>query len=966
MSDKIDYRSTLNLPDTPFPMRGDLPKREPGWVKEWEDKGLYKRLREARAGAPKFVLHDGPPYANGQIHMGHAVNKILKDMIVKARQLKGMDAAYIPGWDCHGLPIENAIEKKFGRKLARDDMQAKSRAFATEQIDLQRVDFKRLGVLAEWDHPYRTMDFKNEAEELRAFKKVVERGFVYRGLKPVYWCFDCGSSLAEFEIEYADKKSQTLDVAFLSAEPDKLAAAFGLASLSKDAFAVIWTTTAWTIPANQALNLNPELTYALVDTERGLLVLAESLVDKCMERYQLTGTVVATTLGKNLGGLNFKHPLAHVHAGYDRLSPIYLADYATADDGTGLVHSSPAYGVEDFNSCVAHGMAYDDILNPVQGNGAYEAELPLFGGQHIWKACPVIIEALREAGRLMCTTEITHSYPHCWRHKTPVIYRAAAQWFIRMDEGEGVFTTDKAPKSLRQLALDAIEETSFYPENGKTRLRDMIAGRPDWCISRQRSWGVPLPFFLHKDSGELHPRTMEILDIAADLIEQGGVEAWSKVTTEEVLGAADAPSYSKSTDILEVWFDSGTTHTTVLKGSHAGAGHESGPEADLYLEGHDQHRGWFHSSLLTACAMYGRAPYKGILTHGFTVDSKGHKMSKSLGNGVDPQETSKKLGAEIIRLWVAASDYSGDIAGDEKILARVVDTYRRIRNTLKFLMANVSDFDPAVDAVPFDQMLEIDRYALSRVAQLQADILAHYEVYEFHPVVAKLQIYCSEDLGSFYLDVLKDRLYTTAPKSLARRSAQTALWQILHAMLRLMAPFLSFTAEEAWAVLGAAGKTPAETRDSIFLDTYVHLDSPDEALSMRWSSDLMRLRSKVLRSIEQKRETGEIGSSLQAEVKVTCNSSDAAWIRSFDGVENELKFIFITSKFSIEVNDQLNSFRGSDDLELIFVDVIVSPHAKCERCWHYCDDIGVDPAHPTICGRCTSNLAGVGEVRTFA
>jgi isoleucyl-tRNA synthetase len=576
------------------------------------------------------VLHDGPPYANGQIHMGHAVNKILKDMIVKARQLKGMDAAYIPGWDCHGLPIENAIEKKFGRKLARDDMQAKSRAFATEQIDLQRVDFKRLGVLAEWDHPYRTMDFKNEAEELRAFKKVVERGFVYRGLKPVYWCFDCGSSLAEFEIEYADKKSQTLDVAFLSAEPDKLAAAFGLETLSKDAFAVIWTTTAWTIPANQALNLNPELTYALVDTERGLLVLAESLVDKCMERYQLTGTVVATTLGKNLGGLNFKHPLAHVHPGYDRLSPIYLADYATADDGTGLVHSSPAYGVEDFNSCVAHGMAYDDILNPVQGNGAYEAELPLFGGQHIWKACPVIIEALREAGRLMCTTEITHSYPHCWRHKTPVIYRAAAQWFIRMDEGEGVFTTDKAPKSLRQLALDAIEETSFYPENGKTRLRDMIAGRPDWCISRQRSWGVPLPFFLHKDSGELHPRTMEILDIAADLIEQGGVEAWSKVTTQEILGATDAPSYTKSTDILEVWFDSGTTHTTVLKGSHAGAGHESGPEADLYLEGHDQHRGWFHSSLLTACAMYGRAPYKGILTHGFTVDSKGHKMSKSL------------------------------------------------------------------------------------------------------------------------------------------------------------------------------------------------------------------------------------------------------------------------------------------------------------------------------------------------
>jgi isoleucyl-tRNA synthetase len=574
---KTDYRSTLNLPDTPFPMRGDLPKREPGWVKEWEDKGIYQKLRKARAGAPKFVLHDGPPYANGQIHMGHALNKILKDMIVKSRQLEGMDAAYIPGWDCHGLPIENAIEKKFGRKLARDDMQAKSRAYATEQIDLQRTDFKRLGVLGDWDRPYRTMDFKNEAEEIRAFKKVMERGFVYRGLKPVYWCFDCGSSLAEFEIEYADKKSQTLDVGFLCAEPAKLAAAFGLSALSKDAFAIIWTTTAWTIPANQALNLNPDLTYALVDTERGLLLLAESLVEKCLERFQLSGTVLATTPGKSLELIHFKHPLAHVDAGFDRLSPVYLAEYATAADGTGIVHAAPAYGVEDFNSCVAHGLKYDDILNPVQGNGAYAPDFPLFGGQHIWKACPVIINTLRDAGRLFATSDITHSYPHCWRHKTPVIYRAAAQWFIRMDEGVGVFTKDKAPKSLRQLALDAIEQTSFYPENGKVRLRDMIAGRPDWCISRQRSWGVPLPFFLHKDSGELHPRTMEILDIAANMVEQGGIEAWSLATTESILGAEDATHYTKSADILEVWFDSGTTHTTVLKGSHPGSGPRKRP-----------------------------------------------------------------------------------------------------------------------------------------------------------------------------------------------------------------------------------------------------------------------------------------------------------------------------------------------------------------------------------------------------
>ena len=950
MTEKVDYRSTLNLPDTPFPMRGDLPKREPGWVKEWEEKGIYKKLRLARSGAPKFVLHDGPPYANGQIHMGHAVNKILKDMIVKARQLKGLDAVYIPGWDCHGLPIENAIEKKFGRNLARDEMQARSRAFATEQIDIQRGEFKRLGVLGDWDHPYRTMDFSNEADEIRAFKRVIERGFVYRGLKPVYWCFDCGSSLAEFEIEYADKKSQTLDVGFLCAEPDKLSAAFGVPTLGKDAFAVIWTTTAWTIPANQALNLNPELDYALVDTERGVLILAESLVTQCLERYQLTGSVIATAVGKKLGGIKFKHPLAHVDAGFDRFSPVYLADYATAVDGTGLVHSSPAYGVEDFNSCVAHGMAYDDILNPVQGNGTYASDFPLFGGLHIWKACPVIIDTLRQAGRLFATSDLVHSYPHCWRHKTPVIYRAAAQWFIRMDEGEGVFTKDKAPKSLRKIALDAIEETAFYPENGKVRLRDMIAGRPDWCISRQRSWGVPLPFFLHKDSGELHPRTMEILDIAADMVQQGGIEAWSKATTESILGAADAEHYSKSSDILEVWFDSGTTHTTVLKGSHPGCGHDDGPEADLYLEGHDQHRGWFHSSLLTACAMYGRAPYKGILTHGFTVDSKGHKMSKSAGNGVDPQETSKKLGAEIIRLWVAASDYSGDIAGDEKILARVVDTYRRVRNTLKFLLANVSDFDPASDAVAADQMLEIDRYALSRAAQLQSDILSHYEVYEFHPVVAKLQIYCSEDLGSFYLDVLKDRLYTTAPKSLARRSAQTALWQITQAMLRWMAPFLSFTAEEAWAVLGAAGKTPGATRESIFMDSYIDLPGADSVLLAKWSR-IREIRDGVNKDIEALRAAGKVGSSLQANVVLSVAPDDHALLASLGA---DLKFVFITSKLTLREGEALAIESSS------------SEDTKCERCWHYSADVGADSAHPGLCGRCISNLHGVGEDRKFA
>jgi len=961
---KADYRSTLNLPDTPFPMRGDLPKREPAWAKDWNDSGLYAKLRQARAGQPLFVLHDGPPYANGKLHIGHALNKVLKDMIVKSKQLAGFDAQYIPGWDCHGLPIENAIEKLHGRNLNRDDMQAKSRAYATEQINQQREDFKRLGVLGDWERPYRTMDPANEGGQIRAFKRVIERGFVYRGLKPVYWCFDCGSSLAEFEIEYADKKSDTLDVAFESNDSAALAAAFGLKQLpgdgNKQAFAVIWTTTAWTIPANQALNAHPELDYALVDTPRGVLLLGANLVEKCLERYQLQGQVIATAKGEALRGLVFRHPLYDLDSGtgdysYQRLSPLYLADYVSDSDGTGIVHSAPAYGVDDFNSCMAHGMRYDQILNPVQGNGVYTEELPLFGGQHIWKACARVIEVLAESNRLLATQAITHSYPHCWRHKTPVIYRAAAQWFIRMDEGAGVFTQDKAPKTLRQLALDAIDHTSFYPENGKARLRDMIANRPDWCISRQRSWGVPVPFFLHKDSGELHPRTMEILDQAATIVEQGGIEAWSRVSTADILGAADAEHYTKSTDILEVWFDSGSTFQHVLRGSHKDAYgvlpyHAQGPEADLYLEGHDQHRGWFHSSLLLGCALYDRAPYKGLLTHGFATDGQGRKMSKSLGNTVDPQTVTTKLGAEIVRLWVASTDYSGDLNIDDKILARVVDTYRRVRNTLKFLLANVSDFDPAKDAVAFEQLLEIDRYALSRAAQLQADILAHYQVYEFHPVVSKLQVYCSEDLGAFYLDVLKDRLYTTSANSLARRSAQTALWQITQAMLRWMAPFLSFTAEEAWAVLGAEGKTPTASRESIFMDSYSTLTEPDEALLAKWAR-IREIRDAVNKDIETLRADGKLGSSLQANVTLTVAADDHALLASLG---DDLKFVFITSAIELIAGDALS------------ISTNASKAVKCERCWHYRDDVGHDSGHPTLCGRCTSNLFGSGEDRKVA
>ncbi len=970
----VDYRSTLNLPDTPFPMRGDLPKREPGWVKQWSDEGVYQRLREARHDRPRFVLHDGPPYANGQLHIGHAANKILKDMIVKARQLAGFDSRYTPGWDCHGLPIENAIEKTFGRGLSRAEVQAKSRAYATEQIAQQMADFRRVGVLGDWEHPYRTMDFGNEAGEIRVLKRVVERGFVYRGLKPVYWCFDCGSSLAEFEIEYADRKSTAIDVAFLAADRAALAAAFGLPSIDKDAFAVIWTTTPWTIPANQALNLNPKLEYALVDTERGLLVLAGALVDKCLARYGLEGQVVATALGERLDGLTFHHPLAAVDRGYDRLAPIYLADYATAEDGTGLVHSAPAYGVEDFNSCRAHGLAVDDILNPVQGNGVYEDKLPLFGGHHIWKATPAIVDALRDAGRLLASGTLVHSYPHCWRHKTPVVYRAAAQWFVRMDEPEestrGVFATNPAPQTLRECALDAIDATDFYPENGRARLHDMIVHRPDWCISRQRNWGVPLPFFLHKVTGELHPDTLALIDRAATIVEGGGVEAWSRLSAEDVLGAEgelSAANYAKSNDILDVWFDSGSTFFHVLRGSHPGTtipdDDGKNPEADLYLEGHDQHRGWFHSSLLIACAIEGHAPYRGLLTHGFTVDGSGRKMSKSLGNFVALNEVTAKLGAEIIRLWCASTDYSGDLGVDDKILARVVDAYRRIRNTLRFLFANTSDFDPAKDAVATFDMLEIDRWALARTSELQAEIVGtldpergvftggHFGAYEFHPVVAKLQVFCSEDLGAFYLDVLKDRLYTTAPGSHVRRSAQTALFHIAHAMLRWMAPFLSFTAEEAWKIFGPKGSP------SIFVETYCDTRAWDDAALLAKWSRIAAVRAESNRTIEALRAAGRVGSSLQAAVTV---KAGPAMVDLLGSLGDDLRFVLITSAAKVL------PLAAAADANEFFVEAEPIAEAKCERCWHYRSDVGHDPAHPGLCRRCSANLFGAGEPRTVA
>jgi isoleucyl-tRNA synthetase len=948
--DKPQSKYPVNMTDTPFPMRGDLAKREPGWVKQWQEKKIYHRIRKAAAGRPKFVLHDGPPYANGDIHLGHAVNKILKDMVVKSRTMAGYDAPYVPGWDCHGMPIEIQIEKLFGKNLPTAEVLQKARAYALEQVDRQRAGFIRLGVLGEWENPYMTMAYGNEADELRALGKLLDKGYVYRGLKPVNWCFDCGSALAEAEVEYQDKRDPAIDVGFPFAEQDKLAAAFGLPSLPQgDGFIVIWTTTPWTIPSNQALNVHPEVSYALVQAERAgkplLLILAKDLVESCLQRYQLEGQVIATTTGEALAGIRFKHPLHAVDKFYDRYSPLYLADYVTTDSGTGVVHSAPAYGLEDFQSCKAHGMKDDEILTPVLGDGRFASTLPLFGSMTIWEASKPICNALSEAGALFELKMFDHSYMHCWRHKTPIVYRATNQWFAGMD----ITPKDGGP-TLRESALAGIADTKFFPDWGQARLQGMIANRPDWTLSRQRQWGVPMAFFIHRETGALHPRTPQLLEQVAKLIDKDGIEAWHKLDPKDLLGE-DAAHYEKNRDTLDVWFDSGATHQTVLRGSHK---EQSQFPADLYLEGSDQHRGWFHSSLLTSSMLNARPPYKALLTHGFTVDEHGKKMSKSLGNTLAPQKISDTLGADILRLWVASTDYTGELAISDEILKRVTEAYRRIRNTVRFLLANTSDFDPATNAVPVADMLEIDRYAIAAMAQLQQDVSAHFERYEFHPVVARLQNYCSEDLGGFYLDILKDRLYTTGVDSQARRSAQTALWHIAHSLLRLLAPILSFTAEEAWAVF-AGPKAYAGSEETIFTQTlWTFPGIADGAALLEKYAALRAVRADVTKELEELRGSGAIGSSLQAELVIKAAAAKYKLLASLD---DDLKFVFITSQAqALEV--------PLDADEAIAVTASEAP--KCERCWHYRADVGSHHEHPGLCGRCVSNLFGNGEQRRFA
>ncbi|MEO6929761.1 MAG: isoleucine--tRNA ligase, partial [Casimicrobiaceae bacterium] len=939
-------KRTLNLPDTPFPMRGDLARREPLWVEQWQQRDIYGAIRRASAGRPRFVLHDGPPYANGDLHIGHALNKILKDLVVKTRTMAGFDAPYVPGWDCHGMPIEVQIEKTHGKHLPVAETLKLCREYATQQIARQKSQFQRLGVLGEWEHPYTTMDFGNEADEIRTLGKVLEKGYLYRGLKPVNWCFDCQSALAEAEVEYEDRVDLAIDVAFPLAERERarLADAFGLAQAPAGAIAaVIWTTTPWTIPANQALNVHPDFDYALVATPRGHLLLAASLVASCLARYALAGEIIGQAKGAALELIAFRHPWI------DRDSPVYLGDFVTLEQGTGIVHSSPAYGIDDFNACRRYGVLDDDLLTPVQGDGRYAADMPLFGGMMIWDANPKIVAQLEAVGALLHVEKYPHSYMHCWRHKTPIIYRATTQWFAGMDGVPG-YRGNTPGESLRSLALAGIDATQFFPAWGKARLAGMIANRPDWTLSRQRQWGVPLPFFVDRVTDELHPDTPALLELAAARVQQGGIDTWFTATYEDF--GVDPQKYRKLSDTLDVWFDSGSTHQTVMGGPEGRIRHlgshpaQTGFPADLYLEGSDQHRGWFHSSLLVSCMLNGRPPYKALLTHGFTVDGNGRKMSKSKGNVVAPQKVSDTLGAEILRLWVAATDYSGDLSISDEILKRVVESYRRIRNTLRFLMANTSDLNAEAEAVATESLLEIDRYAIAQAQAVVAAAQRDYADYQFHLGVQRLLNYCSEDLGGFYLDVLKDRLYTTPRDSVARRSAQTALAHIRDLLLKTFAPVLSFTCEEAWQILSPQDQTIFAR---VWNDTWMDIADAD-ALIAKWQR-ILAVRALTQKEIESVRQTGAIGSSLQAEIVVAATDDDYVALAS---LADDLRFVFITSAARVERS-------GASG-----IGVTASANPKCERCWHWRADVGTDAARPGLCGRCIANLYGAGEPRRFA
>lgn len=930
-----DYKATLNLPNTLFPMKASLAQREPDMLKRWQSMGLYQKIRETFAGREQFILHDGPPYANGDIHIGHSVNKILKDMIVKSKTLSGFDAPYVPGWDCHGLPIELNVEKKVGKPGVKVDaatFREKCREYADKQVQGQMNDFKRLGIFADWDNPYKTMDFAFEADIVRSLGKIVENGHLHKGFKPVHWCLDCASALAEAEVEYKDKESPAIDVRYRVLEREKLAQAFNTALADKPVSIVIWTTTPWTLPASLAVSIHPELNYLLLEGESEYLLLAEDLALACLERYGKTDYQrVAEVAGQALEMVQVQHPFL------DKSLPIILGDHVTTDAGTGCVHTAPGHGGDDFEVCKKYGI---EVYNPVGNNGVYLDDTPLFAGQHVNKANPQIIELLEQNGNLLLYKPLLHSYPHCWRHKTPIIFRATPQWFVSMRQN-----------GLLTQALKEIDQVEWLPSWGRARIDSMVENRPDWCISRQRTWGVPIALFVHKQTGELHPQTAELIEQVAQRIEKSGIDAWFGLDAKELLGS-DADNYDKVTDTLDVWFDSGVTHQAVL--------HRQGLRwpADLYLEGSDQHRGWFQSSLLTSVAMFNKAPYKQVLTHGFTVDEHGRKMSKSLGNVIPPQKVVNEQGADILRLWVASSDYRNEMTVSDEIFKRMGDSYRRIRNTARFMMANLDGFDPATDIVPAENLIALDAWIVDQAASLQDEILKAYEQYQFHLIYQKLHNFCVVELGGFYLDVIKDRQYTTQADSLARRSAQTALYHIIEALVRWIAPILSYTSDEIWQLL------PGEREESVFLATwYQGLNrSNNGAMDNGFWRQVMAVKTAVNKALEVQRKEGHIGGSLNAEVTLYCDEKLQPVLAH---LADELRFVLITSTATVKpLNEAVDAI--TTELDGLQLGVKASAAEKCVRCWHHREDVGSHAEHPELCGRCVDNVAGDGEQREFA
>ena len=920
-----DYKNTLNLPATDFPMKANLANREGSFLKDWQDKDIHQQIRQKFKGKPLFVLHDGPPYANGDIHIGHAVNKVLKDVIVKSKTLSGYDAPYVPGWDCHGLPIEHMVEKKKGKvghKISADEFRAACREYADKQIEKQKVDFKRLGIFGDWDNPYLTKNFKYEADIVRALGKIVKNGHLTKGFKPVHWCTECSSALAEAEVEYKDKGSDTVDVAF-----NVIGDFFGN---DKPVALIIWTTTPWTLPANEAVSLHPDLDYALVDVGKSLYILSDDLLESSLERYGVKDfkKLSKTYKGSELEGLMLQHPF------YDKQVPVILGEHVTTETGTGAVHTAPAHGQDDYVVGLQYNLPVDC---PVDGRGVFIDSTEGVAGEFIFKANATIIGLLESHGTLVKHEPITHSYPHCWRHKTPVIFRATPQWFVSMTK-----------KNLRDKVNDEILNVKWIPNWGQKRIELMVGNRPDWCISRQRYWGSPITLFINKNTGELHPDTEKLFEVVAKKIELDGIEAWFKLKVEDVLGA-EAKDYEKTTDTLDVWFDSGVSHYAVLKASSY-----LSDVADMYLEGSDQHRGWFQSSLLTSCAINERAPYKQVLTHGFTVDQNGHKMSKSLGNVIPPQKVVNSLGADILRLWIGSTDYSGEMTVSDEILNRSADSYRRIRNTMRFMLANMQGFDPKNDLVDMNDMLVLDRWIVSKTHDLQQQVINEYDNYNFHFVMKAILNFCTNDLGGFYLDVIKDRQYTTQTDSLARRSAQSALFHISHAMVRWLSPILSFTSEEIWQFL------PGASNESVFLQTwYEGLEGNFDSPVIETSRDI---NSHLRKELEEMRRNKVIGSSLDAEVDIYCKDEN---YQNLLGLKDELRFVFITSEARV---NELSS-KPSDAKEIdssIAIKVYKSKHQKCVRCWHHRPEIGQNKMHNDLCDRCVENVSGKGENRVFA